>query len=60
METSERNMSRTVKEKQQQQTLSLVDFESLQKQKFRLGEQTAAARNDVTAKKVVSGLFQNL
>jgi len=24
------------------------------------GEQTAAARNDVTAKTIVSGLFQNL
>jgi len=25
-----------------------------------LGEQTAAARNDVIAKKIASGLFQNL
>jgi len=31
------------------------------KQKFRLiGEHTAAAQNDVAAKKVVGGLFQNL
>jgi len=29
--------------------------------KYRLiGEQTAAARNDVTATKIVSGLFRNL
>jgi len=52
-------MSRTVKEKEQQQTISLLDFETLQKQQFLLiGEQTAAARsgpNDVTAKKIVSG-----
>jgi len=38
---------------------SLLDFESLQKIKI-FGEQTAAARNDVTAKQIVSGLFQNL
>jgi len=25
-----------------------------------IGEQSAAARNDVTAKKIVNGLFQNL
>jgi len=50
-----------VKEKEQQPTISLLDFETAKKQKVRLvGEQTAAARNDVTAKKVVSGLFQNL
>jgi len=37
-------MSRMVKEKEQQQTLSLLDFETLQKPKFCLiGEQTAAA-----------------
>jgi len=39
-------MSRTVKEKEQQQTISLLDFETLQKQQFLLiGEQTAAARS---------------
>jgi len=37
-------MSRTVKEKEQQQTLSLLDFESLRKKKFLpIGEQTAVA-----------------
>ena len=50
-------MSRTVKK--EQQTISLLKL--CKKQKFRLiGEQTAAARNDVTAKKIVGGLFQNL
>jgi len=57
-------MSRTVKEKEQQQTISLLDFETLQKTKFILfasrPQRPVAARNDVTAKKVVSGLFQNL
>jgi len=39
----------------------LLDFETLQKQKFSpIVKQTAAARNDVTAKKIASGLFQNL
>jgi len=37
---------------------SLLDFETLQKTKI-FGEQTAAARNDVIAKKIASGLFQN-
>jgi len=46
-------MSRTVKEKEQQQTISLSDFETLQKLRL-IGEHTVAARNDVTAKKVVS------
>jgi len=46
-------MSRTVKEKEQQQTISLLDFETLQKLRL-IGEHTVAARNDVTAKKVVS------
>jgi len=60
-----RNMSRTVKEKQQQQTISLLDFETLQKTKisphWRADPQwPVAARNDVTVKKVVSRLFQNL
>jgi len=36
----------------------LLDHETLQKTK-NFGEQTAAARNDVIAKKIVSGLFQN-
>jgi len=47
-----------VKWKKQRQKSSLLDFETLQKTKI-FGEQTAAARNDVTAKKL-SGLFQNL
>jgi len=52
-------MSRTVRKKEQQQTISLFDFESLQKTNFCLvGEQTAAARNDITAKKILSGLLQ--
>jgi len=37
----------------------LLDYETLQKRKI-FGEQTAAARNDVIAKKIASGLFQNL
>jgi len=50
-----------VKRREQQQNISLLDFETLQKLKFSPnGEQTAAPRNDVTAKKIVSGLFQNL
>jgi len=48
-----------VKWKGQQQKSSLLDFETLQKTKL-FGEQSAAARNDVTAKKIVNGLFQNL
>jgi len=77
METSETeyeqngNRERTAangKREKQQQTISLLDFETLQKTKISLiGEQSrpqrpVAARNDVnvTAKKVVSGLFQNL
>jgi len=56
-------MSRTLKE--QQQTISLLDFETLQITKnfaslaSRL-QQPIPAQNGVTAKKVVSGLFQNL
>jgi len=37
----------------------LLDYEALQKTKI-FGEQTAASRNDVIAKKIASGLFQNL
>jgi len=37
----------------------LLDYETLQKPQT-FGEQTAAARNNVIAKKIVSGLFQNL
>jgi len=37
----------------------LLDYETLQKTKI-FGEQTAAARNDVIAKKIDSGLFQNI
>jgi len=37
----------------------LLDYETLQKTKI-FGEQTAAARNDVIAKKIANGLFQNL
>jgi len=55
------NISRTVKWREQQQIISMLDFETLQKKNFRLiGELTTAAQNDVTAKKIVSGLFQNL
>jgi len=39
-----------VKWKEQQQKSSLLDFETLRKTKI-FDEQTAAARNDVTAKK---------
>jgi len=38
---------------------SLLVFETLQKPNI-FGEQTAAARNDTIAKKIVSGLFQHL
>jgi len=44
--------------KEHQQKSSLVDFETSRKTKI-FGEQTAAARNDVRAEKIVSGLFQN-
>ena len=54
-----RNGGITVKWREQQQKSSLSDFETLQKTKI-FGEQTAAARNDVTAKTIVSGLLQNL
>ena len=54
-----RNVGRTVKWREQQQKCSLIGFETLQKTKI-FGEQTAAARNDVTAKTFVSRLFQNL
>jgi len=37
----------------------LLDYEALQKTKI-FGEQTAAARNEVIAKKIASGLLQNL
>jgi len=36
----------------------LLDYETLQKTKI-FGEQTVAARSDVIAKKIASGLFQN-
>jgi len=36
----------------------MLDYETLQKTKY-LGEQTVATRNDVIAKKIASGLFQN-
>jgi len=58
----ERNNRRTVKWREQQQNIFLLDFETAKHKNFCLiGEQTAATRNDVTAKKIiVSGLFQNL
>jgi len=36
----------------------LLDYETLQKTKI-FGEQTVAARSDVIAKKIGSGLFRN-
>jgi len=36
----------------------LLDYETLQKTTI-FGEQTVAARSDVIAKKIASGLFQN-
>jgi len=54
-----RNVGRTVKWRKQQQKNSLLDFETWQETKI-FGEQTAAARNDVMAKKIASGLSQNL
>jgi len=54
-----RNVGRMVKWREQQQKNSLLDFETLQKTKI-FGKQTAAARTDVIAKKIASGLFQNL
>jgi len=53
-----RNVGRTVKWREQQQKYSLLDYETLQNKIF--SEQIAAARNDVIAKKIASGLFQNL
>jgi len=54
-------ISRTVKWREQQQNISLLDFETLKNKHFhQIGGQTTAARNDVTAKKIVIGLFQNL
>jgi len=55
------NISRTVKWREQQQNISLLDFETCKNKNFRvIGEQTVAARSDVTAKNIVSELFQNL
>jgi len=55
-----RNMSRTVKEKNSKKFHCSI-LKLCRKQKFHLiGEQTVAARNDVTTKKVASGLFPNL
>jgi len=59
------NISRTVKWKEQQQTISLLDCKTLQKTKIfaylaSRPQRPVAARNDVTAERVVSGLFQNL
>jgi len=55
-----RNISRTVKWREQQQKISLLDFETLQKTNFHLiGEQTAAARNDVTVKKLLADCFKS-
>jgi len=54
-----RNVGITAKWREEQQKSSLLGFETLQKTK-NFGEQTAAARDGVTAKTIVSGLFQNL
>jgi len=60
-----RNISRTVKGKEQQQRVMLLDFETLQKIKIfaylaSRPQRPVVVRNDVTTKKVVNGLFQNL
>jgi len=48
-----------VKWKEQQQTISLVDFETAKNRNFRLiDEQTAAARNDVRAEKLLADCFK--
>jgi len=52
-----RNISITVKWREQQQKSSLLDFETLQKSKI-FGKQTVAARNDVTVKKLLEGCFK--
>jgi len=49
-----RHVARRVKWREQQQKYSLLDYETLQKTKI-FGERTAAARNDVMAKKIASG-----
>jgi len=54
-----RNVGIIVKWKEQQKKSSLLDFETLQKTKI-FGEQTAAARNDVTAKKLLADCFKTL
>jgi len=57
-----RNVSWTVKWREQQQNNFVVKFWNFAKHKhFRLiGEQSAAASNDIIAKNIVCGLFQNL
>ena len=52
-----RNVGRTVKCREQQPKNSLLDCETLQKTKS-FGEQTAAARNDVIAKKLLVDCFK--
>jgi len=52
-------MSRTVRERTAANNFVVRFLNFAKKQKIRLvGERPVAARNDVTAKKVVSGLFQ--
>jgi len=60
METSETEYEQNGERESTAANSFVVRFRNCKKQKFRLtGEQTAAARNDDTAKKGVSGLFQN-
>jgi len=58
VETSETEIWLKVKLREQQQKSSFLGFETLQKTKI-FGEHTAA-RSDVTAETIVSGLYQNL
>ena len=61
METSETEYEQNCERERTAANNFIVRFWNCKKQKARLiGEHTAAARNDVTAKKVVSGLFENL
>jgi len=59
VETSETERWHNGKMERTAATKLFVRFWNFAKKKI-FGEQTAAARNDVTAKTIVSGLFQNL
>jgi len=59
VETSETELWHNGKMERTAAKSSLLGFETLQKTQI-FGKQRAAARNDVTAKTIVNGLFQSL